>query len=144
MKCQHYNICMTSPEPLCNDRYCSVNSFINKKEVERNREECRSFLDGYKKSLGITSFLELNERRKIMDNFLTDDNRIVLEFIKQGMTRQQAEAQYDEICGAIEEKEHTRSQVLSSFGLDDTYIYWVLDVTIEAYRKMREEKELIN
>jgi hypothetical protein len=59
---------MTSPEPLCNDRYCDVNFFINKKEVDKNREECGSFLNDYKKSLGITSFLELNERRKIMSN----------------------------------------------------------------------------
>jgi hypothetical protein len=35
--------------------------------------------------------------------------------MKQGMTREQAEDQYDEICEAIEEKEHTRSQVLAFF-----------------------------
>lgn len=63
--------------------------------------------------------------------------------MKQGMTREQAEDQYDEICEAIEDKEHTRSQVLDSFGLDDTYLYWVLDMTIQVYRKLRKDKGLV-
>jgi hypothetical protein len=59
MKCLHYHICIRK-ENLCNDSKCKLNRIIQDKEIEKNRQECREFLDEYKKSLGINSFLDLN------------------------------------------------------------------------------------
>lgn len=61
MKCQHYKTCITLTDNyLCNDNNCILNKKSMNKEVQKNREECRQFLDEYKKSLGITIFMELN------------------------------------------------------------------------------------
>lgn len=60
MKCPHYHICIRESENLCVDPKCKLNKIIYDSEIQMNRQECRDFLDEYKKQLGVERFSDLN------------------------------------------------------------------------------------
>ena len=60
--CFHINFCINAYETLCSDNKCKINKQVQIKEDKIRIELNRQFIDEYKKSLGINSFLDLNKK----------------------------------------------------------------------------------